>query len=304
MIFIFILIPLVLGSITNVILPELDIVIIPPIAPIITLIASAAVVYAIVKYKLMTLTPAYAADDILSTMADSLILIDPEGKVTEINNSALNLLGYKREEIIGKSMDMLFLDTNVLHPAINDLLKDKKLVDREIFFKTKYGREVPILLSGSLIENTSMQQLGIVCIAHDITKCKETENKLLSFNKKLQQSNQELQDFAYVASHDLQEPLRKINTFGESLKQKYYSILEEQGRDYLDRMQNAAVRMQILINDLIAYSRVTTKAESYITLDLSQIIKEVLSDLEIRIEKTSAKVEVSSFPQSMLIRHR
>ncbi len=119
---------------------------------------------------------------------------------------------------------------------------------------------------------------------------------LESFNKKLEYSNQQLQDFAFVASHDLQEPLRKINFFGERLKRKYYSLLDNQGRDYLDRMQNAALRMQKLIEGLLDYSRVTTMAKPFITVDLSQVVQGVLSDLEVPIKKTGGRVSVESLP--------
>jgi signal transduction histidine kinase/DNA-binding LacI/PurR family transcriptional regulator len=119
---------------------------------------------------------------------------------------------------------------------------------------------------------------------------------LESFNKKLEYSNQQLQDFAFVASHDLQEPLRKINFFGERLKRKYYALLDNQGRDYLDRMQNAALRMQKLIEGLLDYSRVTTMAKPFVTVDLSQVVQGVLSDLEVPIKKTGGRVSVESLP--------
>jgi signal transduction histidine kinase len=110
----------------------------------------------------------------------------------------------------------------------------------------------------------------------------------------LQRSNRELQDFAYVASHDLQEPLRKIQAFGDRLKTKFVQVLSDDGRDYLERMQNAASRMQTLINDLLTFSRVTTKAQAFVPVDLCQVAREVLSDLEVRIEQTGACVEVGA----------
>jgi PAS domain S-box-containing protein len=112
----------------------------------------------------------------------------------------------------------------------------------------------------------------------------------------LSQSNRELQDFASVASHDLQEPLRKIQAFGDRLRQKCEGELSEAGTDYLARMLNAASRMQTLINDLLTFSRVTTKAQPFSKVDLNVIARDVLSDLEVRIEQTGGSVEVSELP--------
>ena len=111
--------------------------------------------------------------------------------------------------------------------------------------------------------------------------------------QQLSRSNKELEQFAYIASHDLQEPLRKISAFGSRLASKYTDALDEQGLDYLRRMQNAAVRMQHLIDGLLTYSRVTTKAQPFSLVDLSVIVNEVLGDLETKIKDTGATVECS-----------
>lgn len=116
------------------------------------------------------------------------------------------------------------------------------------------------------------------------------------YSQELTRSNAELQQFASIASHDLQEPLRKIRAFGDQLKTKYQEALTEQGRDYLERMQNAAGRMQTLIDDLLTLSRITTKAQPFVPVNLAQVVQEVLSDLEVRIEETNGQVEVGSLP--------
>ena len=114
--------------------------------------------------------------------------------------------------------------------------------------------------------------------------------------QELTRSNAELQQFASIASHDLQEPLRKIQAFGNRLKEKYGDALTDQGRDYLERMQNAAGRMQALIEDLLTLSRITTRAQPFVPVDLAQVTKEVLSDLEERIQQTEGRVEVGELP--------
>lgn len=114
--------------------------------------------------------------------------------------------------------------------------------------------------------------------------------------QELARSNTELQQFAYIASHDLQEPLRKIQAFGHRLKEKCSDSLPEQGRDYIERMQNAAFRMQSLINDLLTLSRVLSKAQPLVLVNLAQVVQEVLSDLEFQIQQTQGHVEVGELP--------
>ncbi len=114
--------------------------------------------------------------------------------------------------------------------------------------------------------------------------------------QELTRSNEELQQFAFIASHDLQEPLRKIKTFGDRLKATYGDTLTEQARDYLDRMQNAVRRMQALIEDLLALSRVTTRAQPFVSVNLTQVAQEVLSDLEVLVQQTKGSVEVGDLP--------
>jgi signal transduction histidine kinase len=116
------------------------------------------------------------------------------------------------------------------------------------------------------------------------------EAALESRTQQLGRSNKELEQFAYIASHDLQEPLRKISAFGSRLASKYCDVLGEQGVDYVTRMQNAAVRMQSLIDGLLSYSRVTTKAQPFSRVDLGAIAAEVLVDLETKIKDTGATV--------------
>ena len=112
----------------------------------------------------------------------------------------------------------------------------------------------------------------------------------------LERSNRELQDFAFVASHDLQEPLRKIQAFGDRLRGKHGEALGPEGIDYLERMQRAAHRMHVLINDLLTFSRVTSRGQPFMPTDLGQIAREVLADLEVRVEQTGGRVEIGDLP--------
>jgi len=143
-----------------------------------------------------------------------------------------------------------------------------------------------------LVEDNDGTPLEAVGYWVDITDRKMAEEEVRRYAEKLERSNRELQDFAYVASHDLQEPLRKIEAFGDRLKAKCADTVGEDGRLYLDRMQNAAARMRALINSLLAYSRVTTKAQPFVPVDMAEVATDAVSDLSVRIERAGAKVEV------------
>ena len=138
--------------------------------------------------------------------------------------------------------------------------------------------------------------IGTFGASQDVTPLKQAEESLRKSTAQLERSNRELQDFAYVASHDLQEPLRKIVVFGERLQEKAAERLEPETLDYLQRMRKAASRMQTLINDLLAFSRVTTKAQPFTHVNLAQTAREVIEDLEARIEMTKGRVEQGELP--------
>jgi len=130
----------------------------------------------------------------------------------------------------------------------------------------------------------------------DMTERKRAEVALEHKAQELVRSNAELGQFAYAASHDLQEPLRKIQAFSDLLTRKSGDALNDEGRDYLHRMKDAASRMQSLIVGLLDLSRVTTKSQPYARVDLHDLTQEVLSDLEIRIQESGGRVEVGDLP--------
>jgi light-regulated signal transduction histidine kinase (bacteriophytochrome) len=125
---------------------------------------------------------------------------------------------------------------------------------------------------------------------------RQSEASLKDLLQQLERSNRDLQDFAMVASHDLQEPLRKIQMFGDRLREDCASALPPQGLDYLRRMENAADRGQLLIQGLLAYSRVTTKAQPPEPVALGDVAREVISDLEASLTQTGGQVEVGTLP--------
>ena len=124
----------------------------------------------------------------------------------------------------------------------------------------------------------------------------ERTAELEKTNTTLRRRNRELQDFAYAASHDLQEPLRKIRAFADLMRTDYEDRVDETGRYYLDRMQDGAKRMTRLITDLLALSRVATRGQSFVDVELNLIVSGVLSDLEYGTSETKGRVEVGELP--------
>ncbi|HEU4389604.1 MAG TPA: ATP-binding protein, partial [Blastocatellia bacterium] len=213
--------------------------------------------------------------------------------------------GYEEpEELVGRSWKMLVSESDVTR------LTDQVASNPESSFATTglwRGEAIGKRRNGSVYpEEISLTKIaggGFVSVVRDLTVSKHLEDErnkalreLRAFAEKLERSNRELQDFAYIASHDLQEPLRKVMAFGDRLKAKCGQAVTSEGLDYLERMRNAAARMQVLINDLLAFSRVTTKARPFVAVNLNEVARDVLSDLEVRIEQVGGSVEVDELP--------
>jgi signal transduction histidine kinase len=128
----------------------------------------------------------------------------------------------------------------------------------------------------------------------DKVQARTTELKL--YSEELKRSNRELEDFAFVASHDLQEPLRKIRAFGDRLRSNYAQRLDEKGDDYINRMHNAAERMSDLINDLLEFSRITTRGKDFVKVDLNDTVATIIDDLEIAIKESDAQISLCTLP--------
>jgi signal transduction histidine kinase len=175
--------------------------------------------------------------------------------------------------------------------AVADLVADR-IHRMETFEYTLFALIATVLiLEGLYVVNPAVKKIEE--IMRDMTR---SHAELKTYARKLERSNKELQDFASVASHDLQEPLRKIQAFSDRLRSRCASAVDDQGREYLDRIQNAASRMQTLINDLLTYARVATKAQPFVPTDLVSVTREVVSDLEARIEQVNGRVEVGDLP--------
>jgi signal transduction histidine kinase len=135
-----------------------------------------------------------------------------------------------------------------------------------------------------------------VALVDEIQERTRAEQQARAVAVELERSNRELQEFAYIASHDLQEPLRKIQAFGDRLQKRFRVELPEAGQDYVDRMNDSASRMRRLIDDLLNYSRVTTQALPFRKVDLNKLVREVISDLDELVTRQGATIKCGPLP--------
>jgi PAS domain S-box-containing protein len=203
-------------------------------------------------------------------------VVKPGVRLREIMEYSVSLGNYRREDaeraIIERPTTADKREQAVLYQRLND------------------GRVIAVM-------HQPMAGGGSVATYEDVTQTVRAEEALRDYARRLERSNRELQDFASIASHDLQEPLRKIEAFGSRLRAKCADELSEDGHAYVERMHDAAVRMRSLINDLLTYSSVTTDARPFVAVDLGQIAQEVISDLQVTIEQADARVEVRDLPE-------
>ncbi len=196
---------LALGSLTNVLLPFLNIFSIPPTASITTLIWAAGLTYAITKYGLMSITPATAAENIISTMSDALILIDLEGNIMSVNKATIDMFGYREKELRGKSIDIIFTRKDFKIKLLYKAIKGEALKNYNLIFRTKSNRNIPVIFSSSPLKDKEGNVIGVVCVAQDITELKRTESQLEIKIKELEKSEKSL----IRAFADLKEERRK-----------------------------------------------------------------------------------------------
>jgi PAS domain S-box-containing protein len=225
--------------------------------------------------------------------------VDRNGVILCVNQAECDLFGFSAEEMVGHPIwDFMAAEDREKTRAglLQRIADDKPLVPLEREYKRRDGSSVIMEIHQKRIHDAAGRATGLRTFLLDVTERKRAQMTLLEQADKLARSNAELEQFAYVASHDLQEPLRKIQAFGDRLKTKYETGLGPEGLDYLSRMQNAAARMQVLIQDLLSLSRVTSNSKPFASVDLGDVARTVVSDLEMRIQDAGGQVDIGALP--------
>jgi len=234
----------------------------------------------------------------------AILYINRDGVVENWNKGAEKIKGYLSSEIIGQNFSVFYTEED----RKNNL--PKQLLDRA----TQNGRAVQegwrVRKDGTLfwasvvitaVHNKLNEVIGFSKVTHDLTQKKKASDNLKASAMELEQKNtdlakmnKELQSFAYISSHDLQEPLRKIQTFSTMIMDKEYQNLSDDGKDRFQRMQNAAKRMRALIEDLLTYSRASSNEKKFRNTDLNKILEEVKEDLKEELEQKHAQIETTT----------
>ena len=238
-------------------------------------------------------------DMALDNMVQGLCMFDREQRLIVVNRRYLEIYGFSPDVVkpgitlrglMEYSVSLGNYTAEQAERALAERNDPLRLSQRTVIKqRLKDGRIIAVM-------NEPMPDGGTIATYQDITDVETNAERMIEYTKKLERSNRELVDFAYVASHDLQEPLRKIEAFGDRLAKKYAAVLPDEGQMFIDRMQSAAGRMRQLINDLLSYSRITTNANPFSSVPLKDVVTGVLSDLQIRIEETGAVIDVGELP--------
>ncbi len=226
---------------------------------------------------------------LIEASLDPLVTINAEGKITDVNAAAEKVTGCSRDELIGTDFADYFTDPHRARLGYQQAFLDAGVTDYELEIRHKDGRLTPVLYNASVYRDESGKIVGVFAAARDIRDRKRAEVELI-------RSNQDLQQFAYVASHDLQEPLRNVASCLQLLQEEYNNRIDAEADQYIHYAVEGAVRMKALIQDLLAYSRVGTKGKPLKPTDCEQILAATVENLRFAITETGAVITHDPLP--------
>ena len=238
--------------------------------------------------------------DILDTVREPLLVLDHEFRVMQANRAFFRTFRVEPRDTIGTVLFDLG-DGQWDIARLRELLRDKLPVEAQLDdFDVDHifpgiGRKI-MMLNARLVSKGPNEPRIILLAIEDITERRFTEWHLADQHRELERSNDALDEFAAVASHDLQEPLRKILSFGEQLVATAGPALEGDARRHVERMLSAADRMRTLISDLLTYSQVATRVVPFAATDLAGVAREVVADLEATIADAGGRIEIGELP--------
>jgi len=216
---------------------------------------------------------------IIDQIHDSVISTNLDGVITDWNHGAQHLYGYTPEEAIGQNITLLYPEEerSILQESTNGLQQHGEY-ERELRLRKKNGEDLFVHLSLSMLYHENGQPRGMIGYSIDITDRKRAQENIDKQKYKLQATNKELEAFSYSVSHDLRAPLRALHGFSQALQEDYANKLDDEGKDYLIRIQANALRMSELIDDLLKLSRLGREKLTITLVDLSHLAYEVMEN--------------------------
>ncbi len=240
--------------------------------------------------------------NIVESSNDAIITISLDGIITSWNKGAEQIYGYSSEEIIGKSISIPAPDN--LKDETKKLIEKVKLGENIQHYRTsrlrKDGKLIYVSIALSPVFDASGELVAISAIVRDITELKKADEILKFKLEELARSNKELEQFAYVSSHDLQEPLWMITGYLQLLQRRYQGELDDRADKYIHFAVDGAFRMQNLINDILEFSRVTTSTREPGPTKCEFILNQVLFNLKLFIKENKAIISHGSLPEVMI----
>jgi len=228
---------------------------------------------------------------------DPLVTIGYDGKITNVNEATELVTGYSRDKLVGTDFTDYFLDPEKAKEGYQEVFKEGLISDYELEIQHKDGSIIPVLYNASVYKDEFGKVIGVFAAARDITKLKKAENILRSKLEELARSNEELEQFAYISSHDLQEPLRMITSYLQLLQRRYQGSLDNKADKYIHFAVEGASRMQNMISDPLNFSRVTTRARRPETVNSEFILNQALSNLKLIITENNATISHGPLPE-------
>ncbi|MCX7627878.1 MAG: ATP-binding protein [Methylophilaceae bacterium] len=233
---------------------------------------------------------------VFETNLEAVAIADLNGIIQHVNRSLVVIAGYEPREIVGASLQILHATRDQkLAATIWDKVREGGQWQGEIWLRRKNGEEFPAWMSATAAKDKDVMTHVIVEFS-DITDFKQTQDALARRTEELENSNRELEQFAYVASHDLQEPLRMVASYTQLLARRYKDKLDDDANEFIHYAVDGATRMQALINDLLTLSRVSTRGKPLEMCDAGLALSRALSNLKIAIEESGAKITHDAMP--------